>query len=174
MSLKTVLSELNQLESSGVVGRFAIGGAVGALHYLPVASTEDVDVFVTFNPETGNSLTPLAPIYEYLTRRGAVPKDGHLVIGSWPVQFLPASGPLLEEAIAEALDLDVEGEHTRIFSAEHLAAIALNTGRAKDKARLLQMLEAKALDLQRFKAIVARHDLVPQWERFAVQFPEAM
>ncbi len=128
---------------------------------------------MTFTPETANSLTPLAPLYEYLTRRGAAPQEGHLVIGGWPVQFLPASGSLLEEAIAEALDLDVEGERTRIFSAEHLAAIALKTGRAKDKARPLQMLETRALDLQRFRSILARHDLMPQWERFAAQFPEA-
>jgi hypothetical protein len=57
-----------------------------------------------------------------------------------------------------------------LFTAEHLAAIALQTGRAKDKARLLQFIEAGALDAARFQAIVARHGLVGAWQRFEKQF----
>ena len=58
----------------------------------------------------------------------------------------------------------------RVFSAEHLAAIALQTGRAKDKARLLQFLEEGALDTARFKEIIRRHDLVEAWSKFERQF----
>ena len=62
----------------------------------------------------------------------------YIVIGGWPVQFLPPTGPLVDEALGQAVETDVEGVRARVFSAEHLAAIALETGRAKDKARLLQ------------------------------------
>jgi hypothetical protein len=55
-------------------------------------------------------------------------------------------------------------------SAEHLAAIALQTGRAKDKARLLQFVEAGVLDAARFQAILARHGLVAAWQKFERQF----
>jgi hypothetical protein len=41
---------------------------------------------------------------------------------------------------------------------------------AKDKARLLQFIEAGALDAARFQAIVARHGLVSAWQRFEQQF----
>jgi hypothetical protein len=58
----------------------------------------------------------------------------------------------------------------RVFTAEHLAAIALQTGRAKDKARLLQFIEAGALDAARFQTIVARHGLVERWRQFQQQF----
>jgi hypothetical protein len=77
---------------------------------------------------------------------------------------------LVEEAIAEALQTDVDGEPTWVFTAEHLAAIALQTGRAKDKARLLQFIEAGALDAERLDAILKRHGLVEKWQRFERQF----
>ena len=57
-----------------------------------------------------------------------------------------------------------------MFTAEHLAAIALQTGRAKDKARVLQFVEAGVLDAQRFQAILTRHGLVDRWQQFERQF----
>ena len=53
---------------------------------------------------------------------------------------------------------------------EHLAAIALQTGRAKDKARLLQFVESGVLDAERFEAILGRYGLTDVWQRFARQF----
>jgi hypothetical protein len=88
----------------------------------------------------------------------------------WPVQFLPPATPLVEEALAQAREIDVDGAPARVFSAEHLAAIALQTGRAKDKARLLQFVEEGALDAPRFQEIVHRHNLVDAWARFERQF----
>jgi len=58
----------------------------------------------------------------------------------------------------------------RVFTAEHLAAIALQTGRAKDKARLLQFIETAALDRARFQAILSRHGLQEAWQRFEKQY----
>ncbi len=54
--------------------------------------------------------------------------------------------------------------------AEHLAAIALQTGRARDKTRLLQFIEAGVLDAARFQALLARHGLVDAWQKFERQF----
>ena len=62
------------------------------------------------------------------------------------------------------------GTPVRVFTAEHLAAIALQTGRAKDKARLLQFIEAGVLDSARFQAILTRQGLVAAWRRFEQQF----
>lgn len=45
---------------------------------------------------------------------------------------------------------------TRVFSAEHLACIALETGRPKDKARLLQFMEAAGGMLARFRSACLR------------------
>ena len=57
-----------------------------------------------------------------------------------------------------------------VFTAEHLAAIALQTGRAKDKARLLQFVESGVLDAPRFQIILAHHGLVPVWKKFEQRF----
>ena len=97
--------------------------------------------------------------------------DGeHIVIAGWPVQFLPPNSPLVEEALAQAAEKDVDGIPARVFTAEHLAAIALQTGRAKDKARLLQFVESGQLDAGIFQAILERHALVAAWKRFEQQF----
>lgn len=91
-------------------------------------------------------------------------------IEGWPVQFLPPVSPLVEEALREARLVDVNGVKARVFTAEHLAAIALETGRAKDKARLLQFFEAKVLDLEGFQRILGRFDLLDRWEKFCKTF----
>jgi len=51
-----------------------------------------------------------------------------------------------EEALAEACATDVDGEPTRVSSAGYLVAIALETGRAKDMARIHQFVDAGVLD----------------------------
>jgi len=146
MRIKEVLAAINQMQCDGVIDRYAIGGAVGATFYLEPVATLDVDIFVALHPEPGR------------------------VIAGWPVQFLPPSGPLGEEALAGARETEVEGEPTRVFTAEHLAALALQTGRAKDKARLLQFIEAGALNPDHFQAILQRHGLLEKWRQFEQQF----
>jgi len=158
------------MQADGVIERYAIGGAVGATFYLEPVATLDVDVFVAFRPDSGGLLANPAPIFEYLKARGAKMEGEYMVIAGWPVQFLPTANPLLEEALAQAGEKDVTGVPARVFSAEHLAAVALQTGRAKDKARLLQFIETGALDLERFQAILFRHGLQEAWQRFEKQF----
>ena len=75
-----------------------------------------------------------------------------------------------EEALEQAVTVEVEALPVRVFTAEHLAAVALETGRAKDKARLLQFVESGALDPERFQAILVRHALVDKWRLFQRQF----
>jgi hypothetical protein len=58
----------------------------------------------------------------------------------------------------------------RVFTAEYLAAVALQTSRAKDKARLLQFFETGALDRNKFETIVERHRLTEKWRQFQQQF----
>lgn len=170
MQIRDVFKTLNDLQTDGVIDRYAIGGAVGATFYLEPFATLDVDVFVTFRSEPERHVLSLQPILDYLKERGGAMEGEHIVIGGWPVQFLPPAGPLVEEALAQAVETDVEGTPARVFTAEHLAAIALQTGRAKDKARLLQFIESQALDTGRFQDIVLRHGMHSAWQRFERQF----
>ena len=170
MSIRDVIATVNQMERDGVIERYAIGGAVGATFYLEPVSTLDVDIFVTFDVVPGQLIVTPKPIIDYLAERGCTMKGEYVMIGDWPVQFLPPVGALVEEALAQAAEVDVEGVPARVFTAEHLAAIALETGRAKDKARLLQFIEEGAIDAARFQGIVERNNLVDAWARFERQF----
>lgn len=170
MSIAQVIRVINQMEADGVVERYAIGGAVGATFYLEPVATLDVDIFVAFREQPGQIIVSPRPIFDYLTARGGIVEGEYIVIAGWPVQFLPPTSPLVDEAVAQAVTVDVEGTPARVFTAEHLAAIALQTGRAKDHARLLQFIEAAALDAQRFQALLQQHGLVERWQAFEQKF----
>ena len=168
--IKDALAVINELQSARVIDRYAIGGAVGATFYLEPVATLDIDILVSVRTERGRVLSSKEPIHEYLTTRGARAEGEYLVIADWPVQFLPAAGSLLEEALAEAQEINVDGVPARAFTAEHLAAIALQTGRANGKARLLQFIEAGVLDDDRFTGVLTRHGLLERWKTFQEQF----
>ena len=170
MKIKEVLATINQMQADGIIDRYAIGGAVGATFYLEPIATLDVDIFVAFRSEPGQLLVSPQPLIDYLTDRGCRTEGEYLIIADWPVQFLPPPTPLAEEALSEAIPFDVEGVPTHVFSAEHLACIALELGRPKDKARLLQFIEAGVLDPARLEAILSRHQLSDKWQRFEEQF----
>ncbi len=170
MQIKKVLAEINRMQRDGVIAGYAIGGAVGATFYLEPAATLDIDIFVGFEACPGSRLISPQPIYDYLTGRGHTVRGEHIEIADWPVRFLPPTGPLAEEALAEARATDVDGEPTRVFSAEHLVAIALETGRAKDLVRILQFIEAGVLDADMLDGILARHNLASRWASFEQKF----
>src|SRR5262249_9599826 len=143
-SVKATLEVINQMQADGVIGKYAIGGAVGATFYLEPAATVDLDVFATL-PTSGGLLT-MTPIYAYLKARGGVEQDEYIVLDGWPVQFLPPANELEQEAVEKSVATTVEGVGTWIMTAEHLIAIALRTGRAKDHNRVLQFVEQNAVD----------------------------
>jgi hypothetical protein len=164
--MKNTLEMLNRMQADGVIGSYAIGGAVGATFYLEPAATLDVDVFVTLPTASSSPLVILTPVYDYLIAHGCKAKGEHIVIGDWPVQFLAPANALEQEALAEATETDVEGVPTRVTTAEHLVAIALNTGRAKDFARILQFLEQEAVSRDKLNRILVKHGLGGKWEKF--------
>ncbi len=170
MNIVEVITLINRMQADGVIERYGIGGAVGATFHLEPVATLDVDIFVAFRREAGSLLVSPQPIFDYLTARGGRLEGEYVVIAGWPVQFLPPTGPLVEEALAEAVTILVGDTPARVFTAEHLAAIALQVGRAKDKARLLQFIEAGRLDSARFQAILIRHGLTAAWQKFEQQF----
>jgi hypothetical protein len=170
--VKATLDLINQMEADGVIGKYAIGGAVGATLYLEPAATLDVDIFVSLPADPGGRLLSLAPIYDYLKARGCQVKDEHIVIGEWPVQFLPLSDDLEREAVAQAIATTVEGVSIHVMSSEHLVAIALRTGRSKDHIRILQFIEQNAVNRKKLQSVLERHGLTAKWNHFERKFLE--
>jgi hypothetical protein len=168
--MKATLEIINQMQRERIIGRYAIGGAVGATFYLEPVATLDIDIFVSLTSPPGAALLTLTPIHDYLTSRGHKIEKEYLMIEGWPVQFLPPADALEEEALQEAVEIEVEGTRTWVITAEYLAAIALKTGRAKDLAPLLQFVEAEVLDANKFDVILERHGLREKWDQFGGKF----
>jgi hypothetical protein len=170
--MRATLESINRMQADGIIGKYAIGGAVGATFYLEPAATLDVDIFVTLPTAPSGLLLSLSPIYEYWKARGGAVEDEHIVIGGWPVQFLPANNELEREALAEAVPANVEDVETWVMTAEHLAAIALRTGRPKDHNRILQFIEQGAVDRKKLQLVIDRHQLTGKWKTFERRFLE--
>ena len=86
------------------------------------------------------------------------------------MQFVPASESVQEEAVAQAERVAFAGEYTSIFSSEHLAAELLRSGRLKDHARVLALLESAQMDTEVFHDIIRRHGLMEKWKEFAARY----
>ena len=171
MGIKQTLDVINDMEREGVIGRYAIGGAVAAYNYVEPAVTEDLDILVSFEKTSPSGLVSLQPILEYLRHRGYMKfdKEGVLVEG-WPVQFLPVASPLDDEALAKSEKISIRANggkvQARLLLPEHLVAIAVQLGRPKDHLRITQFLQEKAVNLKRLKTTLARHKLDQAWKAF--------
>lgn len=163
--MEATLRVLNELEHEGAFARYAIGGAVGAIFYMEPFLTYDLDVFIVL-PATAGGLLTLALVYEALRRRGYEESGECVTIEGVPVQFLPAYNPLVEEALAEAVETLYETTQTRVLRAEHLAAIMVQTGRDKDRQRFSTFLAEAELDRARLDGIIHRHGLEARWKQW--------
>jgi len=161
--VRRTLEVLNKLEKEGVFSRYAIGGAMGATFYTEPVLTFDLAVFVLL-PQRSSGLVSLTSIYEALRARGYGEEKETVMIEAVPVQFLPAYNALIEEAVAQAREIDYEGVPARIARAEHLVAICLQTGRAKDRARVAILREQARLDSNFLAAVLKRHQLEEKWK----------
>lgn len=164
-NMKLALEVVNSLEYDGIIGRYAIGGAMAAVFYAEPVSTFDVDIFITFFANS-SGLISLAPVYEALAKRGYSVSGEHVDLGGVPVQFLAAYNALVEEAIEKAIETYYSGIRTRIFSLEHVIAIALQTGRPKDRGRVAMLLSQTKPDMTLLDDILHRYGLKGIWTQW--------
>jgi hypothetical protein len=163
--MKKVFQLLNAMVHDGEVQNYAIGGAIAAVFYVEPFSTQDI-VFVMMKTEPTGLVTTI-PGWDYLKKQGYTEVRGEaIVVEDWPVQFIPVSNALEEEAYLNANALDFEGEPVRVFLAEHLVAIMLQAGRLKDLARVQLFLSQDAVDQEVLRDIIKRHNLDKHWASF--------
>jgi hypothetical protein len=170
--MEQVIQVINRMEADGVISDYAIGGGIAAVYYLEPYETDDIDVFIPVAAvEVGQAgLISLEPIYSYLKNLGYHPVREGVLIADWLVQFIPTFESVQEEAISKALTVPYGGTETKIFSPEYLAAELLRSGRRKDHARVIALIEEKTLDMKSFRDIIKRHNLADKWKLFASQF----
>lgn len=160
------------MKADGVVENYAIGGGIAAIYYLEAYLTDDIDIFVPVaSVSVGKaSLVSLEPIYGYLKGFGYLPSKEGVIIEDWLVQFIPTFEPMQEEAIAKARHVTYGKAETNIFTAEYLAAELLRSGRRKDHARVIALIESNCVDMKILRDIISRHGLSDKWKKFARQF----
>jgi hypothetical protein len=172
---KTALTVINEMRDTGVIGKYAIGGAVGATFYIEPTSTYDIDIFICFgdseSPITSVSNT-IGKIFDFLREHRYKSEGGYALIGGWQVQFLPADDSLVKEALQKSIEVEVGAVKTWVMTAEHLMAIALRTGRGKDLIRLEQFVRYNKFDEQKLNDILQRHGLVQKWQQFNDKYIE--
>lgn len=176
MSLQKAIEVVAALERDGVIQGYAIAGAVAALNYIQPTLTEDLDILISFRDfgKHQSGLLLLAPIEQVLVLRGYTERSdvGYMIEG-WPVQFLPVSSALDEEALERAVDVDFgaadEAMKARCLRAEHIVAIALRVGRLKDLARVQAFLDRDAVDLDDLRNVLERHALMDAWRAFCLK-----
>lgn len=156
LPLAEVLRAANDLVAAGLLEDWALGGALAAIYYVEPFTTYDADIF--FIPKDKGMTAGIPAIYAHLQAQGWQVEREHLLVRGFPVQFLAAHG-LTGEAVREAERIDYEGVPAKVFRAEHIVAIAASVGRAKDKARIEQLLQQADLDKTYLENVLHRHKL---------------
>jgi hypothetical protein len=174
MSLQKAIEAVTRLADQGAVEKYAITGAIAALNYIQPTLTEDLDVLISI-PDFGrrpSGLILLAPVEEAFAKMGYTERTGAgLMVEGWPVQFLPVASELDQEALEQAIEIDIASEghapvKARSVRAEHLVAIAVKLGRLKDLARVQAFIEQRAVDLQALRKVLVAHHLEHEWRKF--------
>jgi len=137
------LKVIEEMMRQGVIKAYAIGGGIAATYYIEPVLTYDLDIF--FIP-VKEGLDVLAPIYEYAGKRGYETHAETIVIEGFPVQFIPAYNDLVRDAVENAATLKYREVSATVVAPEYLIAIALQTGRPKDKERAARLLDEATID----------------------------
>ena len=160
-----VLSVLDEMRQAGIVDKYAIGGAFAAILHNEPISTIDLDIFFFFKEKQSSRVLSLDPIYEFAKGHGFSFDHEFINIHGWLVQFVEAShSKLWAEAIENALSLSIDSRDAFVIDKEHLVAMWLFAGRAKDYQKIAMFVDANILDNARLTKILERHDLLVKWE----------
>lgn len=174
--LKSAFQVINQMQADGVIGDYAVAGAVAALNYIEPTLTSDLDILISvenLKTHSASGLISLGPIQDYLNTKGYSDfRDEGFLIEDWPVQFLPVSDPLDAEGLDQAVEVEIPMGpalppiKVRTLRPEHIVATALRVSRPKDRIRINQFLEEKAVDLDALQQVLDRHSLRSKWDVF--------
>ena len=165
--MEKALQVINEITRQGIIKAYAIGGGIAATYYIEPVLTYDLDIF--FIP-CKEGLDVLAPIYDYARENGFSLHAESILIEGFPVQFIPAYNDLVREAVEKAVTLKYRDVEAKVVTAEHLAAIALQTGRAKDRERVIRLLEGAVIDRKVLGRILKSFGLAERFNKLEKRF----
>ena len=163
--MEHTLNIINLMQQEGVFTTYAIGGGIAALFYIEPITTFDLDIFVIL-PESSERIISLSPLYAWLEKKGYPPQNEQVIIEGVPVQFVPIYNDLVSDAVHHAVERQYGNTVTRVFGAEYLIAIMLQTYRAKDKDRLVKFMDEADISMPLLNSILEKHKLKGKFESF--------
>ncbi len=170
-NIEKTIDIINRMTKDGVIENYALGGATAVIFYTEPIATEDIDIFVHVRQEGQIILMEFQPIFDYLRKLGYEIKGEHVYIEGFPVQFLPVTKDLINEALIEANEFKLSGGvKVRVMSPEYLVAIMLDTGRMKDFLRINVFLLHDAVNLEELQIVLEKHNLAEKWRKNIERF----
>jgi len=160
--LDKALKVIREIHQSGLIRNYAIDGGIAATYYIEPVLTYDLDIF--FIPTT-EGLDVLSPVYKELKKRGYSRDKELVIIEEIPVQFIPAYNELVNEAVERAVESTYKRVRTRILRPEYLLAIALQTGRSKDRERAIQIMNQAKLDKKSLARLLKKYGLGEKYRK---------
>ena len=162
--MEKTIEIINELQTEGLIRKYAIGGGIATIFYIEPILTYDLDIF--FIPSEEKRITTLPSIYGWLRKKGYKPYKEHIVIEEIPVQFIPVYDELVKEAVENSADEKYGKTKTRILKAEYLIAIMLQTFRSKDREKIIKILDETKIDIDYLTKILQKYDLKEKFDRF--------
>jgi len=163
--MEKAIKIVNELQRRRLIKKYAIGGGIATIYYVEPILTYDLDIFF-IQPEEEKEIMSISSIYDFLETKGYKPHKEHIIIEDLPVQFLPAYNELIREAIENAVEVKYKKTKTRIFRAEYLVAIMIQTSRPKDKERMIKILDEAEIEKGYLTKILRKYGLKEKFERF--------
>ena len=168
--MRELIELIDEMLKAGILENYAVFGAVAQMRYAEAVVTMDADILVGVSD---TSIAVLRPIYAFCKEHGYLPEGEAIRIGAWPVQFIPAFDDLSADAMECAEQADIDGLPVRVVRADYLAVMALKVGRAKDKLRILALLESEATANGEIATLAEKYGLTDKWITFQEQYLNA-
>jgi hypothetical protein len=172
-SIEKVMAVLEDMKTAKIIEQYAIGGAFAAtLHNEPI-STIDLDIFFFLAEKNDSPILSLTAIYDFAKERGFRFDHEFINIHGWLVQFVEASHDALwTEAIKQADTIKIGEFDVLLIGREHLVAMWLLAGRAKDFDKIGRFWEAGILTEEKLLDVLERHDLLSKWNKSKWRFAD--
>ncbi|MCI0416259.1 nucleotidyltransferase [bacterium] len=165
--MKVALQTANEMEVSGLIGKYSIAGSVAIIYYATPIATDDLDLFF-LHSQKPDEIFSMQAIYEFLQRKGCRPENFTVWIGGVKVQFIPSTGALMDEAINKSQEVVLFGMNTRVVTPEYLIALKLIAGRPKDVAHIILLLNSSRIGVQlnSLLDVLKRYNIEEKWTKF--------
>lgn len=167
-AVERVFKVINKMYQEGTLKDYAVGGAVATIYYTEPFATKDIDIF--FIPPEKDKIILLTPFYDFLLKKGYKTYKEYIMIGEVPIQFIPTATELEKEAVEKAISVKYKNIDVKILRPEYLVAIFLDVFRAKDRDKLIKLLDQAKIDKALLKNILARHNLDKKYDDFMEKY----